>query len=74
MASRTSSSLVWIVLAPWLLSGATEISQWIDLFIGVLVVALSIRRGLIEESFDSCNRYLIELIHGEPIGPSAFLT
>jgi hypothetical protein len=50
---------LWIALAPWLLSGATEISRWTDLLVGVLVIALSLRRGRIEERFGAWNRYLI---------------
>jgi hypothetical protein len=34
-------------------------SRWIDLFVGLLVIALSLRRGRIEEHFGSWNRYLI---------------
>jgi uncharacterized membrane protein len=50
---------LWIVLAPWLLSGATEMSRWIDLFVGVLVAALAVPRGAIKEQFGGWNRYLI---------------
>jgi hypothetical protein len=50
---------IWIALSPWLLSGATVTSRWTDLFIGGIVVALSIRRGQIEGHFGGWNRYLI---------------
>lgn len=50
---------IWIALAPWLLSGATDLSRWADLVLGALLVALSIRRGRIEEQFGSWNRYLM---------------
>jgi hypothetical protein len=50
---------IWIALSPWVLSGGTEISRWIDVLIGMLVVVLSIRRGRIEEHFGGWNRYLI---------------
>lgn len=49
----------WIAAAPWLLSGATDLSRWADLFVGGLLVALSIRRGHIEEQFGAWNRCLI---------------
>jgi hypothetical protein len=50
---------LWIAAAPWLLSGATDVSRWTDLFVGTLLIALSIRRGRIDEQFGSWNRYLI---------------
>ena len=49
---------VWIALAPWLLSGATDLSRWIDLSLGVIVVALAVPRGGIEEEFGGWNRFL----------------
>jgi uncharacterized membrane protein len=50
---------LWIALAPWVLSGATDVSRWADLAVGALLVALSIRRGRIDEQFGSWNRYLM---------------
>jgi hypothetical protein len=50
---------VWIAVAPWLLSGGTAVSWWADPLAGLLLVALSIRRGHIEERFGTWNRYLI---------------
>jgi hypothetical protein len=49
----------WIALAPWFLSGATEVSRWAHLLAGGLIIALSIHRGRIEEKFAGWNRYLI---------------
>jgi hypothetical protein len=49
----------WIVVAPWLLSGGTEVSRWSDLAAGVLIIALSLRRGRINERFGSWNQRLI---------------
>jgi uncharacterized membrane protein len=50
---------LWIAGAPWLLSGATDLSRWTDVFVGALLISLSIRRGRIDEQFGSWNRYLI---------------
>jgi len=50
---------LWIAISPWVLSGATGASRWIDVFVGLLLVALSIRRGHIEERFGGWNRFLI---------------
>jgi hypothetical protein len=50
---------LWIAVSPWLLSGATGASQWIDACVGLLLVGLSLRRGHIEERFGGWNRVLI---------------
>jgi hypothetical protein len=50
---------VWIAAAPWMLMGSTESSRWLDLGAGILVAALSLRRGRIAEQFGSWNRYLV---------------
>jgi uncharacterized membrane protein len=50
---------IWVAVAPWLLSGATDISRWADVFVGVALVALSVRRGRIDERFAGWNRSLI---------------
>jgi hypothetical protein len=42
---------LWIAISPWLLSGATDTSRWTDLLVGGLLIALSLRRGRIEERF-----------------------
>jgi hypothetical protein len=50
---------IWIAVAPWVLSGATDVSRWADLAIAALLVMLSIPRGRIEQAFGGWNRYLI---------------
>lgn len=50
---------LWLLAAPWILSGDTAASAWNDVVSGVAVVALSFRRGRIQERFGSWNRYLI---------------
>jgi hypothetical protein len=50
---------LWIAISPWVLSGATGTSQWLDVVVGVLLVVLSIRRGHIQERFGGWNRLLI---------------
>ncbi len=50
---------LWIVVAPWLLSGHTGASRWNDVLIGAAVVALSVRRGRIAQRFGGWNRYLV---------------
>jgi uncharacterized membrane protein len=50
---------IWIVIGPWLLAGAIGTSRWIDLAVGVALIALSFPRGRIDGQFGSWNRYLI---------------
>jgi uncharacterized membrane protein len=50
---------VWVAVAPWLLTGGSDLSRWVDTLAGVLIVALSVRRGHIEEHFGGWNRYLL---------------
>ena len=50
---------LWIAISPWVLSGATHASRWTDALVGLLVIALSIRRGHVEERFGAWNRLLI---------------
>ncbi|RPJ62685.1 MAG: vitamin K epoxide reductase family protein [Acidobacteria bacterium] len=45
--------------APWYLPGATGVSCWADAVAGVLLMALAIPRGRIEERFAGWNRYLV---------------
>lgn len=49
----------WIAIAPWVLPGATDASRWSDLAVGLLVMALSARRGRIDERFGGWNKFLI---------------
>jgi uncharacterized membrane protein len=49
---------LWIVGAPWLLTGDTPLSLWNDVVVGVALMVLSIRRGRIEDQFGGWNRYL----------------
>ena len=48
----------WVVIAPWLLTGATTGAKMNDAIIGALVVLLSFRRGLIGERYGSWERFI----------------
>lgn len=49
----------WVAAAPWLLSGSTPAAQWSDVFVGILLVLLSIPRGTIRERYGGWDRYII---------------
>jgi uncharacterized membrane protein len=50
---------LWIAISPWVLTGAPPVSRWSDILVGLLLVALSLRRGRVEEQFGGWNRFLI---------------
>ncbi len=51
---------IWLMAAPWLLSGATSpLAAWNGVISGVLVVALAIPRGTIRDSYAGWNRYIV---------------
>lgn len=52
---------LWVAAAPWILAGSTSASRWLDVAVGAFVIALSVRRGRIDEQFGSWNRYLEHL-------------
>ena len=47
-----------VIVAPWLLQGATTGSKWSDLLAGALVILLSLRRGPVGERYGSWQRYI----------------
>lgn len=50
---------LWLVVAPWILTGETTVSHWNDVMVGVALILLSLRRGHIEQRFGAWNRYLM---------------
>jgi uncharacterized membrane protein len=51
---------LWLIAAPWLLSGGDASSIWNDVAIGIAVVGLSLRRGTRnKEHYGSWDRYLV---------------
>ena len=48
----------WVVLSPWLLAGATAAAVWNDVIVGALVIAASVRRGIIHERYGQFERYI----------------
>ena len=48
----------WIVLAPWVLSGATASATWSNVIVGVLVIVLSLPKGPVRERYGTWDRYV----------------
>ncbi len=50
----------WLIAAPWVLSGATEIASWIGVVLGLVLMALSLPRGCRgREHYAGWDRYII---------------
>ena len=49
----------WVIVAPWLFSGATTSAKVNDLIAGVAIIALSIPRGPIRERYANWNRLIL---------------
>jgi uncharacterized membrane protein len=48
----------WVMVAPWLLEGATRSAVWSDAIVGALIMLLSIPRGRIGERYGGFERYI----------------
>lgn len=49
----------WLVLAPWLLDGASGLASAMGVVVGVLLIVLAIPRGPMRNQYDVRDRYLI---------------
>lgn len=49
---------LWLLLAPWILGGGTNVSIWSDLLAGAVLIGLSIPKGKIEDSYGSWDRWV----------------
>jgi uncharacterized membrane protein len=49
----------WLIAAPFIFPGANQVSTWHDMVIGIAVMALSLRRGRINENFGAWNRWVV---------------
>jgi hypothetical protein len=51
---------LWLIIAPWLLQGASPFASWVGVLIGVAVVALSLPRGKrSDEHYGDWDRYVV---------------
>ena len=49
----------WIVLAAWLLTGATAPDRWNDVIVGVVLILLSIPRGRVKDGYGKWTPYIV---------------
>jgi uncharacterized membrane protein len=50
---------VWLLVAPWVLSGDTSPGRWNAIAVGVAILLLSPRRGHVEGRFGGWDRYVV---------------
>lgn len=51
---------LWLIIAPWVVSGASATGTWVSVVLGVILVALSLRRGKrSSEHYASWDRYIL---------------
>ena len=61
MSCRFATTLfgAWLIIAPWLLVGATPAARWNGVAVGVAILLLSLRRGRVSERFGSWDRCVV---------------
>lgn len=60
-AGRLLNTLLglWILAAPWLLSGATTSATWNSVLVGAAVVSASLPRGTVRERYAGWNHFIV---------------
>lgn len=48
----------WVIIAPWILDGATTASTWGGVLVGALVILLSLPRGPVGERYGTWERFI----------------
>ena len=50
---------LWLIVSPWLLSGATTSSRWSDVLAGAAIVLLSLPLGRLRDHYGSFDRFVV---------------
>lgn len=50
---------LWLIAAPWLLSGFTPAARWNDMLVGLAVILLSFPRGPVRERYGNWDPYIV---------------
>lgn len=50
---------IWIIAAPWLLSGAGMAATWTNAIVGVILILLSLPKGRVRERYGGWDRYIV---------------
>ncbi|WP_049972714.1 vitamin K epoxide reductase family protein [Haladaptatus cibarius] len=49
---------IWVIVAPWVLTGSSIVAMWSSVAVGILIVVFSVPRGSIRDQYGSWNRYI----------------
>ena len=52
----------WVVVAPWLLAGGSSTAAWNGVFVGVLLILVSLPRGTIHDQYGGWEQYVAAYI------------
>jgi uncharacterized membrane protein len=50
---------LWLIAAPWLLSGHTQLAAWASIAAGIALIALSLPKGPVRERYAGWDRYIV---------------
>ena len=50
---------LWLIVAPWMLQGVTFSGLWNDVVVGVLLFAVTWRRGTVRERYAAWDRFVV---------------
>jgi uncharacterized membrane protein len=50
---------LWLIAAPWLLEGHTQLAAWASIAAGVALIGLSLPKGPVRERYAGWNRYIV---------------
>lgn len=50
---------VWLIIAPWVMDGASTIASWASVAVGVVLIVLSLPKGKVQEQYGGWNRFII---------------
>ena len=48
----------WVLAAPWILGGATSVARWNDAIVAVVMIGLSLPRGVVRERYGTWQPYI----------------
>jgi hypothetical protein len=50
---------VWLLIAPWALTGASATGRWSDMIAGAAILILTLRRGIVRERYGAWDAYIV---------------
>ena len=50
---------LWLLIAPWMLAGASAASRWSDMVAGVAIVAMTVPRGVVRDRYGAWDSWIV---------------